>query len=91
MSFSFDQGQSSSSYGEDVYGYSPLRTPTSASGSMLSTNAPVASGGWPNTSQFTPPSLSMTSLPTAAPAAKASKDQKRSGVPIDGYIYQVKM
>jgi hypothetical protein len=80
FAFSLDPALSLSSFGEEVHGYSPVRTPNSISSASMSVQYPA-------------PTLSVGPVPpsssTLAPGKSGSKDQKRSGVSIDGYIYQV--
>lgn len=85
MAASYDQ--SLSSFGEDLHGYSPLRTPSK--GGVLT------QGNWPNAAApalgpYPAPTLGPVPAPPSSAAAPKTKDQKKSPAPIDGYIYQVR-
>ena len=80
--------QSLSTFGEDLHGFSPLRT--SSKGSVLS------QGNWPNAAAptlgpYPAPTLGPVPTPPSSATAPKTKDQKKSPAPIDGYVYQVRL
>jgi hypothetical protein len=79
--FAMDPDLSLSSFGAEVRGYSPIRTPTSLSSASMSSI------------QYSAPTLSVGPIPPSSSAIGAAKtgpkDQRRSGASIDGFIYQV--
>lgn len=90
--FAASYDQSLSSFGEDLHGYSPLRTPSKGGAAPQGNWQTVAA---PTLGPFPAPTLGPVPTPSSsaagASAAPKTKDQKKSPAPIDGYIYQVSL